>query len=162
MIKRLFPHPNFSLLLAVIWLLLVQSISLGHVLLALLSAWAIPYFSVALWPRHPPLHRPLLIVRYALVLAFDIVSANFVVMSWILGPTKRLKPAFVVYPLTITDRQAISVLASTISLTPGTVSADLSMTRKELLIHTLNVDDQSKMIESIRKRYEQPLKEIFE
>ena len=57
---------------------------------------------------------------------------------------------------------APEVLASTISLTPGTVSANLRMDGKSLLIHALNVDDEEALIEQIRERYERPLKEIYE
>lgn len=162
MMTRLFPHPDFTLLLAVIWLLLAHSLSLGNIVLALFAGWAIPFLSEKLWPRRPPIRHPLLMVRYALVLLKDIVVANMIVVPWVLGPAKRLKPAFVVYPLALRDRHAIAALASSVSLTPGTVSADVSLTRQALLIHTLHVEDEAVLIESIRKRYEMPLKEIFE
>jgi len=57
---------------------------------------------------------------------------------------------------------SISVLASTISLTPGTVSADISPDRSTLLIHGLDVGDEQALIEHIRQRYEEPIREIFE
>jgi multicomponent K+:H+ antiporter subunit E len=159
--KRLFPHPAFSLLLALIWLLLVHSMSLGHILLALSLGWAIPFFSEALWPRRPPLKRPWLIVRYTLVLLWDILVANISVAALILGPSRRLQPAFVVYPIQLHDRQAITILANTISLTPGTVTADVSLARQALLIHALHVEDEDELIRTIYNRYEKPLQEIF-
>ena len=75
---------------------------------------------------------------------------------------RRLRPGFVELPLDLTDEFAITLLASTISLTPGTVSADVSEDRRTLLIHALDVDDQDAMIRQIKQRYERPLKEIFE
>ena len=54
------------------------------------------------------------------------------------------------------------MLASTITLTPGTVSAHLRMDGKTLLIHALDVGDIDDMIRHIHERYERPLKEIFE
>lgn len=158
---RWFPHPAFSLLLALVWLMLVHSLSLGHILLALLVGWAIPFFSEALWPRRPPLARPWLIGRYVLVLLWDIIVANLSVAVLILGPTRRLKPGFVEYPLALEDRQAITILANTVSLTPGTVTADVSLARHALLIHALHVEDEQALIETIRTRYEKPLQEIF-
>ena len=159
--RRLFPHPVFSLLLALIWLMLVHSLSTGHILLALLTGWAIPFFSEALWPRRPPLAKPWLIVRYVLLLLWDILVANLSVAILILGPSRRLKPAFVVYPLQLTDRQAIAILANTISLTPGTVTTDVSQARGALLIHGLHVEDEAALIRTIHERYEKPLQEIF-
>lgn len=60
------------------------------------------------------------------------------------------------------ERFTITLLASTISLTPGTVSANLRLDGKTLLVHALDVDDEEVLIEQIRQRYEQPLKEIYE
>ena len=65
-------------------------------------------------------------------------------------------------PVTSRGSWPITLLASTISLTPGTVSANLRMDGKSLLIHALNVDDEEALIEQIRERYERPLKEIYE
>jgi len=158
---KLFPHPLFSLLLAAVWLLMVVSYSPGHILLAVVAGWALPFFTSALWPRRPPLLRPLAMLRFIARVLYDIVLANVVVALLILGPSRRLKPAFVVYPLALEDRLAITVLANTISLTPGTVSADVSLTRRALLIHALNVDDTDELVRSIRERYEKPLQEIF-
>jgi multicomponent K+:H+ antiporter subunit E len=53
------------------------------------------------------------------------------------------------------------MLASIISLTPGTVSADLSDDRKTLLVHGLDVDDEAVLVEQIKRRYEAPLLEVF-
>lgn len=161
MMAKLFPHPLYSLLLAGVWLLMVVSLSPGHILLALLAGWALPYFTSALWPPRPRLAKPLGMLRFIATVLYDIVVANVVVALLILGPSRRLNPGFVVYPLALEDRLAITVLANTISLTPGTVSADVSLTRRALLIHALNVDDADELVRSIRERYEKPLQEIF-
>ena len=55
----------------------------------------------------------------------------------------------------------ITALASLITLTPGTVSAELSDDRRYLLIHALDLQDPEALIDEIKSRYEAPLKEIF-
>ena len=103
----------------------------------------------------------------------DIVTANAQVAILILGPTKRLKPAFVRVPLDLQHELPITILASTVSMTPGTVSADIYPTKEMLaegeevkqrwlLIHVLNLEDEAELIASIKSRYEAPLKEIFQ
>ncbi|MCB1719309.1 MAG: Na+/H+ antiporter subunit E, partial [Candidatus Competibacteraceae bacterium] len=57
---------------------------------------------------------------------------------------------------------AISLLASSLTLTPGTLSARLSEDRSYLLVHALNETDPDTLIATIKQRYERPLKEIFE
>jgi len=57
--------------------------------------------------------------------------------------------------------EAITVLAGTITLTPGTVSADLSDEGHSLLVHVLHTDDPDAVRDDIITRYQDRLKEIF-
>lgn len=160
--RRWLPHPLLSLTLFVVWLLLVNSISTGSALFALVLAVLVPSLTNAFWPEHVRIRRPLLLVPYGLRLITDIVVANLHVARLILGPAARLRPAFVRMPIELRDEFAITLLASTVSLTPGTVSADISADRRSLLIHALDLDDADALIAQIKRRYETPLKEIFE
>lgn len=160
--RRWLPHPLLSVTLFVVWLLLANSVSAGSVLFALVAAALVPLFSNVFWPDHPRIHRPLRLIAYGLRLLRDIGIANVHVARLILGPPARLRPAFIHMPLELRNEAAITLLASTISLTPGTVSADLSLDRRTLLIHALDVADPDALIAEIRQRYETPLKEIFE
>jgi multicomponent K+:H+ antiporter subunit E len=68
-----------------------------------------------------------------------------------------------VVPLELQQPFAITLLASIISLTPGTVSANLSGDRRSLLVHDLDVEDADETaVQRIKQRYEKPLMEIFE
>lgn len=156
------PHPFLSLLLLVLWLLLFNTLTLAHVLFGLLLGILVPLFTSRFWPGSPRVRRPLRLARYALLVLGDILVANVQVAWLILGPSARLRPAFVQYPLELREDFSITLLASTISLTPGTVSADVSADRRTLLIHALDVDDEAALIAQIKQRYEAPLKEIFE
>jgi multicomponent K+:H+ antiporter subunit E len=100
-------------------------------------------------------------LRFAIVVIFDIIKANVTVAKLILSPNSMLKPNFLYIPLDITHPLGISVLASTISLTPGTVSTDLSKDRKTLVVHALHVEDVQEEIDTIKSRYERPLMEVF-
>ena len=64
-------------------------------------------------------------------------------------------------PLDLTNIHGITTLASIITLTPGTVSAELSDDRRYLLVHALDLQDPQALIDEIKLRYEAPLKEIF-
>ncbi len=159
--RRWLPHPLLSLTLFIVWLLLMNSISPGSILFALLLAVLVPLFSQAFWPEPLRIRRPLLLIRYGLRLLWDIVIANLHVARLILGPTARLRPAFIRMPIELHDEFAITLLASAVSLTPGTVAADISVDRRTLLIHALDVDDSDALVAQIKQRYETPLQEIF-
>jgi multicomponent K+:H+ antiporter subunit E len=68
----------------------------------------------------------------------------------------------VTVPLELTTAEAITVLAGTITLTPGTVSADLSADGRALLVHCLEAPDPEGVVATIKERYERRLLEIFE
>ena len=161
MIRRLFPHPLMSAALLLVWLLLVNEASFGHVLLGAVLGVIIPLFTNAFWPERPRLGRPDLIIRLGARLLSDIVTATFTVARQILAPAHALTPDFIEYPLEIDNEFAITVLASLISLTPGTVSSDLSADRRTLIIHALDVTDKLALINDIKRKYELPLREIF-
>lgn len=159
---RFLPHPLLTPILAGIWLLLNNSLAPGHVVLGLLLGWAIPWFTLSFWPERVRIRRPMRLLRFVAVVLHDIVVANLIVARRILGRPERLRPAFVSLPLDLESDLAISLLANTICLTPGTVSACLSPDRKSLLVHGLHVPDTAALIATIKARYEAPLKEVFE
>ncbi len=160
--RRLLPAPGLSAVLAVLWPVLNQSWSLGQLLLGAALALVLPHCTETLGTGRPALRRPALALRLAGRVLGDIVTSNLKVTVLILGPTARARPAFVWLPLRISDPHGIVTLAGIITMTPGTLSADLSPDRRHLLIHALNVDDEAALVAEIQVRYEAPLIEIFE
>ncbi len=159
---RLLPHPLLTPALAVIWLLLNNSIEPGQILLGLILGWAIPVLTIRFWPEAVSIRKPFALLRYIIILFYDIIMANFTVARLILGNPDKLKPIFVRLPLDLTSDLAISLLANSITLTPGTLSAQLSDDHCYLLVHALNETDPDTLVATIKQRYENPLKEIFE
>jgi len=160
--KRWLPHPILTPVLTVIWLLLNNSLAPGQILLGLLIGWAIPRFTLAFWPERVRIHSVGALLRFTGVFLYDVLVANLAVARLILAGPRHLRPAFVVVPLDLTNDLAVSLLANTICLTPGTVSARLSADRRQLLVHALDADDPDDLITSIKTRFERPLKQIFE
>lgn len=160
--RRLLPHPLLTVTLAILWLLLVNQLSAGHLVLGVLLGWLISFATSRFWPEHIRIRHPLALLRYLLVLIIDIVRGSFQVAYLILRGPARLRPAFVSVPLALRTDFAISLLANTISLTPGTVSALLSADKRTLIVHTLDTGDADALVAEIKQRYEAPLKKIFE
>ena len=159
---RFLPMPIHSLLLFVIWLLVNNTVAPGHLLLATFLAIVIPLMTAGMQTPQPKFRKPLLTVKYILMVLWDIIVANLEVALLVLGPSKKLVPAFIAVPLDIQHEFPITILASTVSLTPGTVSAEISEDRQWLYVHVLHLRNKDQLITSIKQRYEQPLKEIFE
>ncbi len=159
--RRWIPSPRLSLVVAGAWLIAQNSVDPGHVILAVVLGVTIPILTRPFLLDTPSLARPGRALRLLAVFAWDVVVANFRVAALVLGPNARLRPAFVEVPLDIEDEFAIAVLASMITLTPGTLSM---LFRKEdgvLVVHVLDVDDPDETVNEIKQRYEAPLKEAL-
>jgi multicomponent K+:H+ antiporter subunit E len=157
----LLPHPLLSVVLVLLWLLLNNSTAPGHVVLGVMVGLAIPLFTRRFWPKPAKVRRPGLALRFAGLVLWDILVASFAVARTVLGPREAIRPAFVRVPLEVQGEFAVTVLASVISLTPGTVCADVGGARSYLLVHALSVDDPDALVRQIKSRYEAPIREIF-
>ena len=163
MLRRLLPHPILTLVLTAVWLLLLNDFSVGALVLGLILGMVIPFYTRRFWPDAPRMRRPLKIAEYCLVVVWDIIVANVQVAYLILfRRNEQLRPLFVSIPLELRAPEAIAVLAGTITMTPGTVSSDLSADGRCLLVHCLDTGDGQATVMGIKQRYEARLKEIFE
>lgn len=159
---RLIPHPLLSLMLVLVWLGLVNKFTLGNLILGTAFGLVIPMLTAAYWPNRPAIARPLKVAEYVLIVLWDIVVANVQVAMIILFRREpKIRSHWVPVPLELTSAEAITVLAGTITMTPGTVSAMLAADGSEILVHCLHTDDPDSVRDGIKSRYERRLLEIF-
>jgi multicomponent K+:H+ antiporter subunit E len=150
-----------SLMLLAVWLLLNNTLAPGQILLGVVLAIVVPMVTERFRPERPRLRRPSIAMRLLVSVLWDILLSNIEVARRILGPESAIHPGFVWIPLDIRDASGIAALAAIITLTPGTLSVDLSEDRQHLLVHALDVGDRQTLVARIKGRYERPLMEIF-
>ena len=160
--RWLMPHPFLTLTLAIVWVLLQNQVTAGMVVFGIILGIIIPWITSIWWPDTPSGFHMGRMFSYSLMVIGDIIKANIEV-AWIVlsVPNEKLKPAWIIVPLDLVQPEAITILAGTITLTPGTVSADLSSEGHSLLVHVLHTNDQDAVRDEIKTRYEARLKEIF-
>ncbi len=163
MIRRLIPHPLLSIMLTLVWFGLVNKFTLGNLLLGAALGIIIPVLTAPYWPNRPKLGRPLSVIKYALIVLWDIIVAN-VQVAWIIlfKRNANMRSCWITVPLDLTSPEAITVLAGTITMTPGTVSAMLAADSRAILVHCLHSDNPEADRDRIKQRYERLLQEIFE
>lgn len=162
MLARIFPHPGLSAMLVVVWLLLLNGLTVGGLVLGLMVGILVPLLTAPFWPNRPKVRWGWPLVDYLAVVVWDIAIANFQVARLILFRRSRdLRSHWLVVPLDLRSPEAITTLAGTISLTPGTVSADVSADGRVLLVHALDVADEEGEVRRIKQRYERRLLRIF-
>ncbi|MBY0351932.1 Na+/H+ antiporter subunit E [Tabrizicola sp.] len=161
--KRLFPHPYLSLTLIALWFLLVNQLKIGSLVMAIILGTVIPLVTAAWWPNRPRVRHPFRLAAYVILVLWDVIVANFQVARIVLFmPRDRIRSNWVTIPLDLTSPEAISLLAGTITMTPGTVTSDISACGRALLVHSLHAPDPGAVRDEIKSRYEARLKRIFE
>ena len=159
-LARAFPHPVLSILLALSWLVLSHSLALVHLLSAAVMGWLLPRLLRGFLIDTSAVHWPS-VLRLTIVVLVDIVKSNLMVARITLGSLKGIQPAWVPVALQSDHPQVNALLASIITMTPGTVSAVVDNQRREILVHALNCDDPAALALDIQQRYEAPLLRIF-
>jgi multicomponent K+:H+ antiporter subunit E len=161
--KRWLPTPLLSAGLFALWLLLNQSLSPGHLLLAAVLAVVMPRLMAPLRPPAGPLRRPLVLARLILVVGADVVVSALIVARGVLRAGRRPPHGtFVLLPLGLRDAHALAALSMITAVIPGTVWSELASDRSALLLHVFDLDDEADFIARYKTRYERPLQEIFE
>lgn len=160
--RRVLPHPILSAFILVVWVLLMDDVSLNTFVLATFLGVAIPLITAPWWPDRPQIRSLPRLLAYVALVLWDIVVANVQVAAIILfRPNRAIQSAWITVPVDLTQPEAIAMLAGTITMTPGTVTADMSPDGRALLIHSLHAPDPDAVRDQIKTRYEARLKRIF-
>lgn len=114
--------------------------------------------------------RPLLLNRLrrvgslSLLFVYELFLSAFKVAALVVRPDmmSRICPAVVAFPLRATSDAEITLLANLITLTPGTLSIDVSEDRRFLYVHALECRDRGELVRGIAKGFETKVIEVFE
>lgn len=162
-LQRWLPHPLLTIVLVVLWMLLLNSFTMGGLVMGLFLGIVIPIITSNFWPERPPIRAYGKALAFMLLVAWDVIAANIHVARLILfRRADQLHTRWVTVPLELDSPEAITVLAGTITMTPGTVSSDLSADGRSLLVHCLDAPDAEEAVMQMKSRYEARLKEIFQ
>ena len=160
--RAMLRHPVLIAVLALVWVLLVNDFSWGALVFGVLLGAGITAITTPYWPERFIVRNPLAMVEYAGVVLWDIVVSNVQVAYLVLFRRgDSLRSQFVTVPLALKSPEAIATLAATITMTPGTVSADVSADGRSLLVHCLETTDPADTVAGIKSRYESRLMRIF-
>jgi multicomponent Na+:H+ antiporter subunit E len=152
----------WNILLAVNWALLTGDFNLEN----LAAGFVIGFLLLLLLRRAVGQTGYFPKVRNAIAFGFhfvwDLLMANLsVARTVLLEPRDKINPAFLAIPLEAKTDAEIAVLANLITLTPGTLSLDVSTDRSVLYIHTLDVEDVDALRVEIKKSLERGLLEVM-
>lgn len=108
------------------------------------------------------LRRVRVFISFIFFFLWELLVASVRVAGWVLKPRLDMKPAVVRVPLDVTRDVEITLLANLITLTPGTLSLDVSPDKKSLFVHVFDVEDRDHFVRGIKHGFEQRVKEVMQ
>jgi multicomponent Na+:H+ antiporter subunit E len=152
-----------SLPLAVAWVAVAGSASpLNFVLGLALSLLSLGVVREAFAGRSPPRRfRPWHIFLLAGLFLWELALSAWRVALTVLSPRMQLAPGILAFPLTVRTDFEITLLANLITLTPGTLSVDVSEDRRTLYVHALDCADPAAVRRDIAGGFERRIMEAF-
>ena len=101
------------------------------------------------------------VLRFILYFLVQLFQANVRVAYEVLTPNYNMRPAIVAIPLDVSSDIEITILANLITLTPGTLSLDVSSDKRVLYVHSMFVRDIDDFRDEIKNGFEKRVKELF-
>ncbi|ORE96247.1 Na+/H+ antiporter subunit E [Acuticoccus yangtzensis] len=100
-------------------------------------------------------------VALAITFVYELIKSSVNVATIVLSPSRELNPAIIAYPLDVRTPVEITLLANMITLTPGTLSVDVSDDRSTLYIHAIDAPDPEAVVRDTKASFERKIMKVF-
>ncbi|MGF1659179.1 MAG: Na+/H+ antiporter subunit E [Rubrimonas sp.] len=151
-----------NLMIALAWGVASGDFSASNLLLGFVAGFIALYAFDAVKGDHSYHRRTLAALGLALYFTYDLVASSVQVAWAVLFPSRAIQPRFVEVELDAESDVAIMLIANLTSLTPGTLSVDVSADRRRLLIHAMFADDPQGVIDGVKRGLEPRVRRVVE
>ncbi|MEX2515737.1 MAG: Na+/H+ antiporter subunit E [Gammaproteobacteria bacterium] len=141
----------WNIMLGLVWISLTGDFSGG----GLFTGFVFGYFVLALIARMSGemsgyVHKIPQVAAFVFFYMGEIIKSNVRVAYEVLSPTHKMQPGVIGLPLEAESDAAITILANLITMTPGTLSLDVSNDRKMLFIHAMYINDEDTLRKDLK------------
>ncbi len=150
-----------NVLLALVWTAITGELSLGNLLIGFLLGYIILLFQQEVVGESTYYRKLPQLIGFTLYFVKEVIVSSLRVARDVVTPQHTARPGIIALPLDARSDFEISTLASVITLTPGTLSLDVSADRATLYVHCMFVDDPDEMKRSIKNGLERKLLEVL-
>ena len=151
----------FNIFLALVWALASGRISLLSLTIGFVFGYAVLWVSQPILGSSRYFRRLPVAIRFAGYFLWQLLLSNLRVAYDVVTPHLYMRPGIVAVPLDARTDQEITLLANLITLTPGTLSLDVSEDRSTLYVHAMFVDSPDSVRDSIKNGFERRLLELI-
>jgi multicomponent Na+:H+ antiporter subunit E len=151
-----------NILLAVAWGALTGNFTPTSLIFGFALSYLILWIGFRRGESSRYFNRVIHAIEFIVFFVNALIQANVRMAITVLSPKLVLRPAVVGIPLDLRSDAAITVLMNLITLTPGTLSLDVSSDRRVLFVHGIWVEDENLFRQNIKDGFEKRVKELFE
>lgn len=151
-----------NILLAIAWAALTGSFQPLDLLFGFLLGYLVLWLGTRMGTPPQYFRKISLVLGLLGVFLLDMLRANIRMAILILSPRMKLRPAVVAVPLVLKSKSAIVLLINLITLTPGTLSLDITTDQSVMFVHTVYLEDPEQFKQQLLTGYEKRLQELFE
>lgn len=151
-----------NIVLALIWVSMTGQFTLANFLLGLGLSFILLWVGQRSGPQLSYFNKVQKVINLSFYFIWQLIVANIRVTYDILTPRPYMLPAVVAVPIELKSDTEIMILANLITLTPGTLSLDVSPDQRILYVHTMHLGDVNEFIEEIKSGFERRVRELFE
>lgn len=151
-----------NILLAIAWAALTGSFQPLDLLFGFLLGYLVLWLGTRMGTPPQYFRKISLMLGLLGVFLLDMLRANIRMAILILSPRMKLRPAVVAVPLVLKSKSAIVLLINLITLTPGTLSLDITTDQSVMFVHTVYLEDPEQFKQQLLTGYEKRLQELFE
>lgn len=177
--RKIFFNAIYSLIFALLWTILSSELTLiNYVFGYIISFLILLYVGGIAFPLEDKHKGKSFLVKYSYILLkiveriwkifvllvyflFELIKANFIVTFEILTPNFYMEPGVIAYPLSLKTDFQISIFANFLTLTPGSLTIDISPDKKTMFIHFMYIKDPDKFIERLKNDLEKRILDVF-
>ncbi|MEX0884552.1 MAG: Na+/H+ antiporter subunit E [Cyclobacteriaceae bacterium] len=150
-----------NLFLSFIWLAVTGNFTFENFVFGFLLGFILMWLIATNRREDKYFYRAPKLIYFIFYFIYELIKANLQVAYDVVTPRFYMKPGIIQIPLTAKSDLEITLLANLISLTPGTLSLDVSNDREVLYVHAMYVSDKNEFIQSIKNGFEKKLLEIL-
>jgi multicomponent Na+:H+ antiporter subunit E len=150
-----------NLLMAFIWVTLTGVFTSGQFLVGFILGFFILWLGTRGGERSSYFKKARQVAGFSLFFLWELVKSNLRLAHDVVTPRFRMKPGVVAVPLDVETDEEITLLANLISLTPGSLSLDVSDDRKVLYVHAMFVEDPKAFRREIKEGLERRVMEVL-
>jgi multicomponent Na+:H+ antiporter subunit E len=151
-----------NIILATIWAALTGEFTLSNLIIGFILGYVVLYLLRGLFGGGGYFQKGAQVVRFILFFLWELLVANLRVARDVLRPGPlKMKPRVIAIPLKINKDIPIVILANVLSLTPGSLSLDVSDDHKTLFIHAMHAPDPDETRREIEDGFERLVADLF-